>query len=53
MKRDDDPKTLFAMRIKRKNKRLVSELLQAVLILSAFALFFTACWVFDGWIKKG
>lgn len=52
MKRDNDPNTLFAVRIKRKNKRLLRELIQAALIIAGMALFFGSCWVFDVWSKK-
>jgi len=52
MKRDDEPKTMIAVRIKRKHKRLIKELLQAMLIIVGMALFFGSCWVFDVWSKK-
>ena len=50
--RDDDPKTIWAMKIKRKNKRTLVEIMQAFTIIGALAVFFLVFWLVGEYIKK-
>ena len=43
----NDPYTIAAVRIKRKNKKMLGELFHLLLITLILCAFFTACWVVD------
>ena len=47
----NDPITIWATRIKRKNKRMLKELIQAFFLLLGIALFITTCWGFDRFVN--
>lgn len=51
---DRDPNdyyTIWAKRIKKKNKRLITEIGQVFFLLFFFGLFFTTCWGIDRFVN--
>lgn len=50
-KKSEDPVTIWATRIKKKNKKMLKELIAALALFVCLGLFFTTCWGMEKYME--